>query len=57
MQICSKCEEPVNKAHMELHEKDIHSLVNCKDCKQQIEKGKHDKHTVSNNLIFISLNL
>lgn len=57
MQICSKCQEPVNRTQMELHEKDVHSLINCKDCHQQIEKGLHDEHIVSNKLIPISLTL
>lgn len=47
MQICSKCKEPVHKEQMQSHENEVHSLISCKDCRQQIEKGIHNEHIVS----------
>lgn len=47
MKVCEKCEEPIPITQIEEHNIDVHSLIQCLECQQQIEKGSKDSHNVS----------
>ncbi|XP_057364610.1 TRAF-type zinc finger domain-containing protein 1-like isoform X2 [Daphnia carinata] len=44
IQICLSCQEPIPKAQMEQHTNDVHKVIDCKDCKEKIERGAENDH-------------
>lgn len=47
IQICLSCQEPIHKAEMEQHANEVHKVIDCKDCKEKIERGAENDHLVS----------
>lgn len=44
IQICLSCQEPIHKAEMEQHANEVHKVIDCKDCKEKIERGAENDH-------------
>lgn len=42
---------------MEQHEHEVHKLINCKDCKEKIEKRAENDHLVSIQVSGTKMNL